>query len=160
MNFLLLLCSCPTLFASFKAFWHTQPHRYHLSKKSACKHPAFLCLVVCGQRGAGVSRGWRALALAHPAQLLLFVTSTRNHAGSWQLRVLRRAGAVEKLCLGLPWVQSPLGGSRRQLRSASTSRGCSCSRSAGSLLSPYLLVFVEEGTSCLAGMVPGLHCKV
>lgn len=48
-------------------------------------------------------------------------------------------------------------------RNASTSRcmaGCICNRPARDLLSPYLMGFVEEAASCLAGMIPGLHCEM
>lgn len=129
---LLLLCSHPTLFASFKAFWHTQPHRYHLSKKPVRKHPAFLCLVVCGQREA---RGCRGSGTSCPAAFT-------DHSHREPRGILTTQGAVEKLRLGLPRVQSPLGGSRRQLRSASTNscRGCSAAAVLG--LSSHLIYWV------------------
>ena len=83
----------------------------------------------------GCCRARRGLAPAHPAwPLLLCIPSTARDPE--QLAGPRSTGAVEKLCLSLLWVQSPLGGSMGQVRSASPSI---CNHSAPSHLLHWVL---------------------
>lgn len=156
VNYLLLLCSLPTISASLKAFLHVHPHRYHLSKKFVHKHPAFLCLrvlVVCGQWGALISRVlegsegvWRWHVLLSHCFYLSHPPGTACEPE--QLRILRSTDEMEKLCLGLLWVQSPLGGSIRQIRSASTSGWLRLHLQPLCLVSPLTLFNGFCGGSC------------